>query len=55
MYVSQVADKKHADRSSGFRLFMPSAKASKIVPNSWLTRIYAILLSQSSAAFSSSC
>lgn len=55
MYMSHVADIKHADRSSGFRLFMPSAKASKRVPNSWLTRTDAILLSQSSAAFSSSC
>lgn len=54
MDMSHVADIKHAERSSGIRLFMPSAKASKIIPNSWLTRTDAIFLSQSSAAFSSS-
>jgi len=55
MYMSHVADIKHAERSSGILLFMPSAKASKSIPNSWLTRTDAIFLSQSSAALSSSC
>lgn len=54
MYVSHVADIKHAELSSGLRLFKPSAKASKSRPNSWPTRTDAIFLSQLSAAFSSS-
>lgn len=55
MCVSHVADIKHAKLSRVLRLFRPSAKASKMRPNSWPTKTDATFLSQSSAAFSSSC
>lgn len=53
--MSHVAATKHVEFNSAYLFFKPSAKASKIRPNSWLTRENAIFLSQASSSFSFSC
>lgn len=54
MWISHVADTKHAKHNSLRPLSKPSDKASNSRPNSWLTKADATFLSQSSAALSSS-